>query len=571
MKILSMYPWTHISSSSLVINGKLVASSPEERFNREKLSTAFPILSANWCLKSQNLKWEDLDYIVIPWNPLHHINTASLRWVSSMRWRGEMLSHIPTWISRSLNDESKLKNKKVPEEMSVQFGKTKLIYLNHHLSHAASAIYASPFKRADILSIDGKGETETTFIGQFDKNKITQNKNVDYPHSVGLFYGAITDFLGFRPDSDEWKVMALYSYAKKINQYDKKFEKLVRFKKDGFEIDLTYFHYFLFDAKPRFFTKKLEELLGPSRSKGSNITKRHYEIAGAMQRTFEKLVLHLLSITKKHGTNSGNLVLAGGAAMNCVFNGHLQNKSLYKNIFIPPWPDDSGVSIGAALYLNNKLKKNCKRYPLRHSFFGPGFSDKEIKTALDKYKLNHFKPKNIYKYVANEIANKKLVGWFQDKMEIGHRALGHRSILADPRNKFSKDLVNHAVKYRESFRPFGPSVLEEHSSKIFSMRKDLKIEFMEKITYVKKDWVKKIPAVTHIDNSARVQTVSKKINPKFYNLINEFYQLTGVPVLLNTSFNLNGEPIVCTVEDAIRTFNCCGLDLLILGNFVIKK
>ena len=389
MKILSVYPWTHISSSALVIDGKLVASSPEERFNKQKLSTAFPIMSANWCLKSQKINWDDLDYIVVPWNPAHHIKSASLRWVSSMRWRGEMLSHIPTWIFRSINETSK--NNKTPEEMSIKFGKTNLIYLNHHLSHAASAIFASPFKDADILSIDGKGETQTTYMGAFSKNKITENAFINYPHSVGLFYGAFTDFLGFRPDSDEWKVMALSSYAKRKNKFDKKFEKVLKITRDGFELDLTYFHYYLFDSKPRFFTKKLENLFGPSRLFDTKINKRHYEIAGAMQRTFEKLVTHLILITRRIGCKSNNLVLAGGAAMNCVFNGHLENKKIYKNIYIPPWPDDGGVAIGAALYLSHKLNKKKKSFShLRDSFYGPKFSDKEIKNTLDKYKLKIF-------------------------------------------------------------------------------------------------------------------------------------------------------------------------------------
>ena len=572
MKILSLYPWTHISSACLLVNGRIVAAAPEERFNRIKLSTAFPIQSANWCLKSQNIQWEDLNYIVIPWNPAHHMFSASLRWVSSMRWRGEMLSHIPTWIFRAINENSKKNQTKAPDDITVQFGKTKLVFLNHHLCHAASAVFASPFKESDILSIDGRGEVETTFLGYSKKNKITQKLSIAYPHSVGLFYGSVTDFLGFKPDSDEWKVMALSSYSKKKNQYDKKFNKVVKITKDSFELDLTYFQYYLFDAKPNFYSKKFIKLFGPPRTKESKITKRHSEISGAMQRTFEKIVYHLLKITKKNGGKSGNIVLVGGAAMNCVFNGHLEKKKIYKNVYIPPWPDDAGVSVGGALYMYYKVsKKQAKQTHLRHSFYGPGYKKNEIEKLLLKYKVNFIKPTNLYDYVANKISQKKLVGWFQGKMEFGQRALGHRSILADPRSKKTKDIVNFAVKYREGFRPFAPSVLEEEAHKIFQMKKGLKIEYMEKIAYVKKSWTSKIPAVTHVDKSARIQTVSNQINPEFYNLIKSFYQITKVPVLLNTSFNLNGEPIVCTVEDAIKTFYSCGLDILVVENCVIEK
>ena len=291
-----------------------------------------------------------------------------------------------------------------------------------------------------------------------------------------------------------------------------------------------------------------------------------------MQRAFEKQVFHLLKITKKKGTNSGNIVLAGGAAMNCVFNGLLDKKKIYKNNYIPPWPDDLGVSIGAAYLLDYKLRKNKRKIKeIRSSFLGPKYESNTIEDVVKKYKLNYSKPKKLNEFVAQKISEGKLVGWFNGSMEFGQRALGNRSILADPRNIKIKDIINNAIKYRENFRPFAPAILEEKAHKYFDIKKGVKIEFMEKAVSVKKAWRNKIPGVTHVDGTARVQTVSKEVNPSFYNLIFEFYKITKVPILINTSFNLNGEPIVCSPKDAIRTFFSCGLDILVLGKFVIEK
>ena len=565
MKILSVYPWTHISSSALMIDGKIVAGSPEERFNKAKYSTAFPIQSASWCLKSNNLTWDDLDLIVVPWNPMHNINNSNSRWDSTMTWRGQMLSHIPTNIMRA-------KGGVVSKEMQTTFGKTKILYVNHHDCHATSAIYCSPFKSCKYLTIDGHGEVETCTSGIFDGKHFRKKNSVSYPHSVGLFYGVITEFLGFKPDKDEWKTMALASYSNKNNPYENKIDKLYKFTKRGFELDLTYFDFYLFDKRPNFYNKKFVKEFGEPRKPNSKFTQRHFQIAAALQRAFEKIVFHLLDITKKDGPKSDNLVLAGGAAMNCVFNGILDKKKIFKNNFIPPWPDDLGVTIGA-LYLANQRYGRKKIIPkrLRSAYLGPEYQDDEILKTLKKFKLNFTKPKNLNEFVAKKIANKKLIGWFQGKMEFTHRALGNRSILADPRGKSIQDQINKAVKYRETFRPFAPAVLEEDADKIFDIEKNIKVDFMEKAVGVKKQWRTKIPAVTHVDNTARLQTVSKIYNPRFYNLIKEFKNLTGVPVLVNTSFNLNGQPIVLDPSDAIKTFYSCGLDVLVIGPFVIEK
>ncbi len=565
MKILSIYPWTHISSSALMINGKLVSAVPEERFTRKKWTTDFPIKSANWCLKNSNLTWDDLDLIAIPWNPGLNISSASSRWDSNISWRGEMLSNIPSNIFKATNNYN-------PGVMSLSFDKTKIVYFNHHDCHAASAIFVSPFSKCDYLTIDGHGEVETCLMGKFDGKSLKNFHSISYPHSVGLLYGTFTDFLGFKPDNDEWKTMALASFSMRENLYDKKFLEIYKLNKNGFELNLSYFDFYLFDRKPSFYNKKLKDLFGKPREKNEKITKRHHEIAGALQRSFEKIVFHLLKITKRLGGKSNNIVLAGGAAMNCVFNGRLEKKSIYKNNFIPPWPDDLGVSIGATVMANKNFKSIMKQSNQNKSvYLGPKYSNREIENLLTKYSLKFRKIKKITTYVAEKISKGYLVGWFQDRMEFTHRALGNRSILADPRNKNMKNIINKAVKYREGFRPFAPAVLGEKAHEIFDIKKEKKIEFMEKAIMVKNNWKKIIPAVTHIDGTARVQTVFENYNPKFYKLIKEFYKLTNVPVLVNTSFNLNGEPIVENPSDAIRTFHTCGLDVLVLGEYIIEK
>ena len=564
MKILSVYPYTHLSSSCLLIDGEIIAASPEERFNREKMSTKFPIQSAQWCLEKGNTNWDDLDIIAIPWNPMRNINNVSGRWVNEMYWRGQMLSHIPGQVMRAIDGP-------VADEMEVKFGKTRIIYYNHHECHAANAFFLSGFSKADILTIDGHGEDETCFMGVGEDKKIIRNKSVSYPHSLGLFYGTFTDYLGFKPDVDEWKVMALSSFSKVENQYDEKISSLITLTNEGFELDLTFFDYYLFDRKPHFYSKKLVDLLGPARKKDEEFNQKHYEIAGAMQRIFCKAAEHLMKITKSISNNE-NLVLSGGAAMNCVFNGYLDTLDIYKDTHISSCPDDSGVAVGACLlaYYKN-TNENRKVVECKDSYWGPEFSDLEIENELKKFKIEYSKPDNLISEVANFLANGDLIGWFQGRMEFGHRALGNRSILADPRYKETRDKVNSAVKFRESFRPFAPAVLSEKANEIFEMPKNRKVYFMERAYNIKKEWQDKLGAISHVDGTGRVQTVEKNLNEKFYSLIEEFEKITDIPVLLNTSFNLNGEPIVMKPEHAIRTFYTCGLDKLVIGSFLISK
>lgn len=565
MIILSVYPYTHLSSSALVINGKVVAAAAEERFNREKMSTKFPVQSAQWCMDSQGISWKDVDLIAVPWNPQRNINHASKRWVTEMAWRGEMLTHIPVQIMRAMNDP-------VASHMELSFGKTKIVYLNHHECHAANAFFLSPFDKADILTIDGHGEDESCFFGNANNTSIHQTGNVLYPHSLGLFYGTFTDFLGFTPEVDEWKVMALSAFAGKKNNYYQKVRSLIHFTDDGFELDLSYFDFYTFDRRPHFFNPKMISILGQPRERGAKFSDRHYAIAGAMQKVFSEAVIHLFSILKQR--NKGNrVVLAGGAAMNSLFNGMIDSLDIYKDSFIPPSPDDSGVSVGAALLAYYRFHKKASRakYVLKDNSWGPSYTEDQIRNSLVKFKLPYTKPESLIGLIAKEISQGALVGWFQGAMEFGHRALGNRSILADPRDVATKDRVNSAVKYRESFRPFAPAVLAERAEEIFDLRAGRRVYFMERVYPIRKQWRSRLGAVCHTDFTGRLQTVEPESNILLYKLIKEFNNLTGVPVLLNTSFNLNGEPIVCSPEHAIRTFYSCGLDILVLGPFMIRK
>ncbi len=563
MKILALYPYTHISSACLMIDGNIIGAAQEERFNRKKMSTDFPVKSINWCLKKGRIKFENLDYIVVPWNPHKNINNVSRRWVNELRWRGEMLTNVPGNLMRLMNEETN-------EKISLSWGKNKLVFLDHHLCHAAFGYYQSGFKDAAILTIDGHGENETCFFGEAKNGTIKKINSIKYPHSVGLFYGTFTDFLGFKPDSDEWKVMALSSHDKN-NKYDSKISKLYNFYNDNFEMNLSYFDYFTFDRQKNFFSKKFTDLLGSPRKANEKITTRHRQIASSMQRHFEKIVLRMLEVLKKK-TKKNNLVLGGGAAMNCVFNGKLDDLKVFKDSHISYAPDDSGVSIGAALLSNYLFKKrNYSPKEINHCYYGPDYSNNEIENILKQLKITYQFKKNVEKYTAEMLARGSLIGWFQGKMEFGHRALGNRSIIADPRNKRVKDIVNKAVKYRESFRPFAPAVLKEFQHQVMEIPKNRNVYFMERAYKFKKKWIKKIPGVVHHDQTGRIQTVSKKVNPRFHNLIENFNKITDVPVILNTSFNLNGEPIVMTPIDAIKTFYSCGLDILIIGNFIIKK
>lgn len=567
MKILGICSDIFITSAVLLEDGKVIAGVAEERLVRQKMFRGFPMNAVKFCLKEAGCKLEDVDCIVLGWNPGLHLKPSSLRFGSVVRWRGELLHAIP----HALLSLVKSKDLDYVEQIFKQKDKEiKIIYVTHHQSHAANAFLISPFKESAILTIDGRGEDDTAgfFVGR--ENKIEELKTIQLPHSLGLFYGAFTEFLGFTPHSDEWKVMALAAKHFKNNKYYEKVKGMIKLLPEGeFELDLSHFTFYLGDRN-HWYSSKLIELLGPERTAEEELTDRHYEIAEALQTVSEEMVVHMLNwLYKKTGIK--NIVLSGGFFMNSVFNGKVLQKTKFKDIFISSCPDDSGTSLGAALYAYNHILGKKNREEQTHNYYGPQFSNEEIKNTLEKYKIPYTFVENIEEYTAKLIADGRITGWFQGRMEFGQRALGNRSILADPRDPDMKGKVNSAVKYREAFRPFAPSVLEEYVTEYFECNKDTRVPFMEKVFMIKSEKRKLIPAVTHIDGSGRLQTVNKEINPRYYKLISEFEKLSDIPIVLNTSFNLKGEAIVCTPTDALRTFFSCGLDVLILGDYLVTK
>ena len=569
MKILGINHDMYISSAALIIDGKVVAACAEERLTRDKMTRVFPSKAVDFCLKKANINLNQVDYVANSYNPAVHFKKFHPIFSNYRRFRADYFYAIPDFL---LNRERNIKEDSDYTYQRVRLGKKELniYYITHHLCHAANGFYISPFKKSAILTADGAGEDDTVNFLTGEKNNIKLIKRLKLPHSTGSFYSTFTDFFGYKPEHDEWKVMALSAYAKNNNKYYKIIKNMVSLKTEGsFELDQSYFKQAI-HGLPNFYTDKFVSLLGKPKNKNEKFNKKDFEIAAGMQRVFEDICSHMLKYLYKV-SKTKNLVLSGGSFMNSVFNGKVDKLTPFNKVWLSSCPDDSGQSIGAALYLYNNILKHKKRYEMKHNFLGPSFKSEKIKADLIKYKVKFSYRKDVAKIISKELADGKLVGWFQGQMEFGQRALGNRSILADPRKISSKERVNNAVKYRENFRPFAPAILEENAHEFFDLKKGEKIPFMEKVVLVKQQKRHLIPAVVHKDFTARAQTVDSNTNKPFYDLINEFYKITGVPILLNTSFNLNGEAIVCSPTDAIRTFYSCGLDILVMGNYIIHK
>ena len=385
---------------------------------------------------------------------------------------------------------------------------------------------------------------------------------------MGSFYSTFTEYCGFTPQSEEWKLMGASSYTKNETVY-KKLKNLIDLKPKGkFEIDLNFFNHYQFH-RPKYYNNELIEYLkiDPRHNDKKPMKKIYFDIANSAQRIFEEVYFHQIKYLKKV-SNSDNLVVSGGCAMNCVANGKINKKTGFKNIFISPVPDDSGACMGAASYVANEIYKKKKNIYVKNFYLGPSFSNKEIEIKLKKYQIKYNYIQNVEKHAASEISSGKIVAWFQGQLEFGDRALGNRSILGDPSKKI-KDLINKKIKYREKFRPFAPAILKEFSSEYFES--DQSSNYMELALKFKKKVINKVPGVVHVDQTGRLQTVNKKNNYKFYKLINEFNKITKIPIVLNTSFNIQGEPIVCSIEDAIKNFYLSGLDKMYIGNYEISK
>lgn len=565
LNIIGIHCTGVLSSACLISGDKLVYGSPEERFSRIKNDSNFPILTIKHILKKFNLKLNDIDTFAIGWNVGENISSRfRAKYSTFERYPGDFLNSVPNYLTT-------LVEKKKIDQSSISFlgdFKSKISFVDHHLSHARLGIENSKFKDALVISTDAWGESKCTVIYEFKNNKLKTIDNVFFPNSIGCFYGAITNFLGFKPLHDEWKVMGMAAYGryKKVNR---KFFELVKLLPGGqYQLDLKYFDFYNYESQ-NWYSDKIIKIIGQPRNKKEKILDKHYNIAAAAQKVFSDTMDHLIKYYLKK-TTSKNIILTGGCAMNSLYNGKLENLNLSKSVSISFSPNDTGNSIGSAIEILKQKKPKIKVKNI-DSFLGDSFSQTQIKKELDIYKIKYLdlKEPEMIKKISNFLSKDKVIGIFRGKSEFGQRALGSRSIIASPINSKMKDIINKKIKYREPFRPFSPVIKINDLEKIFHATRKDPIIYMEKALNFRKKFKYICPAVIHEDGSGRVQTVNKK--SFFYKLIQEFESLTNCPVLLNTSFNLNDEPIVNTPKDAIRTFYSSGLDYLLLENFLIKK
>ncbi len=599
-KILGISAYYHDSAAALLIDGNIIAAAQEERFNRKKHSSAFPTNAIKYCLEEGCLELNDLDYIVFYDKPLLKFERL-IETYYSVAPRGllSFLKTIPVW----LKDKLFLKKIIINELKNIDAydkQKVKLLFSEHHLSHMASAFFPSAFKEAAILSIDGVGEWSTAVIGSGNNNVITIHKELHFPHSVGLLYSSFTFFLGFTVNSGEYKLMGLAPYGNPHSAQTAQFEQLIKqnlvdIKEDGsIWLNQLFFNYTT--GLTMINAKKWEQLFGfPKRQEQDELLEHHCNLALAIQNITEEIVIKMAKEAKKI-TGSNYLCMAGGVALNAVSNGKLLQSGLFKEIFIQPAAGDAGGALGAALAVNflylNQERVVTVNDGMKGALLGPQFSDEYIEKAALKAKATYRKADTndaLVKEVATLLKNGKVVAWFQGRMEFGPRSLGNRSILADPTNKEMQKKVNLKVKFRESFRPFAPSVLSEDCNDYFEI--NTPSPYMLLVASIQKHYRNPIPenfhdlplkeklgyersqlqAITHVDFSARIQTVDKNTNPIFRQLIEVFKQETGIGLLLNTSFNVRGEPVVCTPEEAYTCFMNTDIDYLVMNRFVFCK
>ena len=566
MYTLGISCYYHDSSAAILKDGKVIAAVEEERFSRKKFDDDFPKQAINWCLKESGISSKNLDSVAFYDKPVLKFERLLDNYIAvAPRGLYSFLDVIPKWIHKRLW---------VKDEISKHLKdfNGEIIFPEHHMSHAAHAFFTSPFDEAAILTVDGVGEWTTASFGTAHDTTIKLTNDIRWPHSVGLFYSAFTYFLGFKVNEGEYKLMGLSAYGKP-KYYDLIMENLVDVKNDG-SIHLN-MKYFSFTYDKVMTNQKFSDLFGiPPRKEDSKAEQIHYDIAASAQLVLEDILLKMVNhIHKKTGMK--NLCLGGGVALNGVANYRTLKDGSFENLHIPPSPGDGGSAVGCAQYLyychdkNKRMMEDNVERIKNNIFVGPSHSNDEIKSFLDINKIDYkfLETNSLLQTVAKLIVEGNVVGWYQGKMEWGPRALGNRSIIADPRNAKMKDILNEKIKHRESFRPFAPCILEEYTSEYFDV--DVSSPYMLLVAPVKKP--EKIPAVTHVDGTARLQTVSKDINLLFYNLITEFHKITGVPVLINTSMNVRGEPIVDTPEQAYNMIVKTDMDYIVMGDYIIKK
>jgi len=569
MYILGISCYYHDSSAALIKDGKVISAVEEERFTRIKHDNTFPINSIKHCLKYNGITIKDISYIAFYEKPFLKFERVLSQYLNYFpKSYRSFVSTIPSWLTNKLKIIQTL-TKKIKYKGPVHF-------IPHHVSHAASAFYPSPFKNAAILTVDGVGEWATTAYGYGNKNNIEMLKQINFPNSIGLFYSTITAYLGFSVNNSEFKVMGLSAYGnndRKKNIYYSKLSKLVSIKDDGsFRFDMSYFR---FQYDKRMPSDKLCSLLGGPIRKNEKLNNRHKDIAAALQMLTEDILTKIL-VHVKNETKQDNLVYSGGVALNSVFNGKISQKTGFKKIWIQPSSSDSGTSLGAALFSYHSVLKHKTRTELKHVYLGPDYSNQKIKYFLENKGIPYIQfssKKKLVKKVAKLIFENNVIGWFNGRMEFGPRALGNRSILANPLNPKMQAIINKKVKHREGFRPFAPVVCKDDISKFFDTS-NLDIQsskFMLMVLPFKKKWHNNLNSVMHIDKTGRLQSINKSYNPVYYDLIKQFGKISKVPILLNTSFNVRGEPIVCSPKDAYNCFMNTQIDYLVIGNFLIRK
>jgi carbamoyltransferase len=583
MIILGLNIYHGDAAACIFKDGYLIAAAEEERFTRIKHSAGFPIAAINFCLESLDIRVDQVDFIAINRNPKLRIFSKLLYFFKNkfkiknfvQRFHNfKKITSVSSDIARRLNaDAQSLKNK--------------ILFFDHHLCHAASSVCASGFESTNYATIDGFGDFVSTTIGEFKNDKFYKFNEVQFPHSLGIFYTAVTQFLGFENYGDEYKIMGLASYGKPV--YFDELLKVVNIDKNLFKLNLNYFKHHTdgietswLDSNPnigKIYKDNLSNLLGSPREKSQEILSIHKDIAASAQAVYEFIFFDILNKLYTQSKND-NLCLSGGCAMNSVANGKIINNTPYKKIFINYSPSDSGGAIGSAILTLKKLKQLVNVDSINNPYLGNNYSNQQIKNIIGDYKKKFLEKKiktqffadednnKLLQFIAKEIANKKIIGLFSGRMEFGSRALGNRSIVADPRDLEIRNILNLKIKKRESFRPFAPSILQEFTKDWFEV--DDEVPYMSKVYKVKKNKQHLIPAVVHVDGTGRLQSVDGKYNKNYYNLIKEFYNLTKVPVILNTSFNEN-EPIVRNPEQAIECFLRTDMDLLVLENHVLSR
>ncbi|HEO72582.1 MAG TPA: carbamoyltransferase [Candidatus Hydrogenedentes bacterium] len=561
MNILGIGGYSHDAAVALVCDGELVAAVAEERLSRIKHQGGVPRRAVAWCLEHAGLTPDDIDHIGAYMRPF-------MRVARRLPYRVVHIPKSPLYSAGFIGYELLHNAQYVWGMRSLRGAHTRLHYMEHHPAHAASAFLVSPFDKAALLTIDYIGEWSTTWAGLGAGTCIERRRCTNYPNSLGVFYSAITDYLGFLRASDEYKVMGLAAYGEP--EFYDDFRRIIRPRTDGwYDVDRSWLvcHYLPGSIKG-YFSRKFLERFGPPRRKGEPIEKRHSNIAASAQRVLEDRVLGIAEWLHRE-TGSSQLCLAGGVALNCAMNGRLQRESPFDELFIQPAAGDDGIAIGAAFQLHHQLTGAPRSFVMRDARLGPGYDNAAIRACLDAAKVRYTVHEDVAEATAGLLGDGKIVGWFEGRTEFGPRALGARSILADPTRHEMKDLLNSYVKHREDFRPFAPMCLEERAHEYFTGCS--KSPFMLVVYPVEPSQRERLDAITHCDGTARVQTVSKETNPLLHRLLTAFERHRGVPVILNTSFNVMGEPIVCSPVDALRCFYSTGIDTLVMGDCIVEK